>query len=82
MLSWIYLVVVEGVNFMNNFDKFMIKKKFEGFFFKICFFLYFIRLFIVKFFNKVCYVICGLFFCDYGFVYFGVLRGYIIFLIK
>lgn len=60
----------------------MIKKEFEGFFFKICFFLYFIRLFIVKFFNKVCYVICGLFFCDYGFVYFGVLRGYIIFLIK
>lgn len=27
MLSWIYLAAVEGVNFMNNFDKLMINKK-------------------------------------------------------
>lgn len=60
----------------------MIKKNFEGLFFKTCFFPYFIRLFTVKFLNKVCYVICGLSFCDYGSVHFGASRGYTTFLIK
>lgn len=37
MLGWIYLAAVEGVNFMNNFDKLMIKKNLKDFFSKLAF---------------------------------------------